>query len=63
MPKSVMQKPWGDKFNFLASLSKDGKYQDLLLEINKMFLSDVSRFALSPGIVLSFCFFGSELSV
>ncbi|KAH9170156.1 hypothetical protein EDB89DRAFT_1908025 [Lactarius sanguifluus] len=37
-PHTVMRKPWADKFNFLAS--KDGKYQDLLLEINKMFLSD-----------------------
>ncbi|KAI9445921.1 hypothetical protein H4582DRAFT_2069242 [Lactarius indigo] len=39
-PKSVLKEPWVDKFNFLALLSKDGKYQDLLLEINKMFLSN-----------------------
>ncbi|KAH9015212.1 hypothetical protein EDB84DRAFT_1567794 [Lactarius hengduanensis] len=39
-PQTVMRKPWADKFSFLESLSKDGKYQDLLLEINKMFLSD-----------------------
>jgi hypothetical protein len=43
-PKSVMTKPWGDKYDFLASLSKDGKYQDLLREINEVFLSDVSLF-------------------
>lgn len=46
-PQSVMRKPWGDKFNFLASLSEDGKYQDLLQEINQAFLSDVSLFASS----------------
>ncbi|KAH9031104.1 hypothetical protein EDB85DRAFT_2146272 [Lactarius pseudohatsudake] len=39
-PKSVLKKPWVDKFNFLASLSKDGKYQDLLRELNQMFLSN-----------------------
>ncbi|KAH9173118.1 hypothetical protein EDB89DRAFT_2069116 [Lactarius sanguifluus] len=48
-PHTVMRKPWADKFNFLASLSKDSKYQDLLLEINKMFLSDISFFLSSPS--------------
>jgi hypothetical protein len=60
-PKSVMRKPWGDKFNFLASLSKDGQYQDLLREINQVFLSDVSLFASSPRYSIKL-YFGSVLS-
>ena len=47
-PQDLMRKPWGDKFEFLVSLSKDGKYQELLQEINQMFLSDVSLFVPSP---------------
>lgn len=46
-PHDIMTKPWADKFSFLESLSKDGKYRDLLQEINQMFLSHVSLFASS----------------
>jgi hypothetical protein len=56
-----MRKPWADKFSFLASLSKDGKYQVLLQEINQMFLSDVSLFASSFRYMVDL-YFGSELS-
>ncbi|KAF8259614.1 hypothetical protein EI94DRAFT_1813057 [Lactarius quietus] len=43
-PKSIMRKTWSDKFNFLVSLSKDGKYHELLHEINQILLSDMSSF-------------------
>jgi hypothetical protein len=43
-----MNKPWGDKYDFLASLSKERKYQDLLQEIDQSFVSDVSLCASSP---------------
>ncbi|KAF8260937.1 hypothetical protein EI94DRAFT_1705919 [Lactarius quietus] len=48
-PKSVMRKTWSDKFNFLASLSKDGKYHELLHEINQMLQSDHIIY-ISPSI-------------
>jgi hypothetical protein len=57
-----MRKPWGDKFNFLVSLSKDGKYQDLLSEINQAILSDVSLFASLPRYSAKL-YFGSVLSM
>jgi hypothetical protein len=41
-PQTVIGKPWEAKFNFLMSLSKDGKYQDLLQQVNQMFVTDVS---------------------
>ncbi|KAF8269147.1 hypothetical protein EI94DRAFT_1699718 [Lactarius quietus] len=49
-PKSIMRKPWSDKFNFLASLSKDSKYHELLHEINQMLLSDRHIIYISPSI-------------
>ncbi|KAF8263489.1 hypothetical protein EI94DRAFT_1876171 [Lactarius quietus] len=48
-PKSVMRRPWSDKFNFLASLSKDRKYHELLHEINQMLSSDHIIY-ISPAI-------------
>ncbi|KAF8270239.1 hypothetical protein EI94DRAFT_1798298 [Lactarius quietus] len=49
-PKSVMRKPWYDKFNFLASLSKDRKYHELLHKINQMLSSDQHIIYISPSI-------------
>ncbi|KAF8260220.1 hypothetical protein EI94DRAFT_1706471 [Lactarius quietus] len=51
-PKSVMRKTWSDKFNFLASLSKDGKYHELLHKINQMLLSDMSSLYCPPAYYL-----------
>ncbi|KAF8267234.1 hypothetical protein EI94DRAFT_1801942 [Lactarius quietus] len=48
-PKSVMRRPWTDKFNFLASLSKDRKYHELLHKINQMLSSDHIIY-ISPAI-------------
>ncbi|KAF8262217.1 hypothetical protein EI94DRAFT_1704942 [Lactarius quietus] len=47
--ESVMRKTWSNKFNFLALLSKDGKYHELLQEINQMLLSDHIIY-ISPSI-------------
>ncbi|KAF8256592.1 hypothetical protein EI94DRAFT_1821722 [Lactarius quietus] len=49
-PKSVMRRPRSDKFNFLASLSKDRKYHELLHEINQMLSSDLSSLYYPPAI-------------
>jgi hypothetical protein len=51
-----MKKPWADKLKFLKSLSKDGKYQDLLREVDQMFLSNVSLFGLSPMYIIEALF-------
>ena len=56
-----MEKPWPNKFNFLALLSKDSKYQELLQEISQLFLSKVSHFC-SAGMMSSF-YFSSILSI
>src|SRR6266404_5028355 len=45
-PQSVISKPWEDKFDFLKLLSMDSKYQNLLWQVNHMFITNVSLHSL-----------------